>query len=122
MGVFFHQLFQSESWKLYRNLGVFSFTFAAKDNAFAVLGLPDALSRTKGVDPSGLLHRELRPVELLAARGKELGDVLDGVVSRPGVAAAAWRARALPVTLVHRALVFVLVVVMPLGVVGIAIG
>src|SRR5258707_12372639 len=34
--VLFHQLFQSESWKLYRNLRVFSFTFATIHHSLAI--------------------------------------------------------------------------------------
>src|SRR5438270_4092068 len=64
--VFFHQLFQSESWKLYRNLGVFSFTFTPVHHSLAIFGVFHALSGTKRRATCRLLHRNLRPVELFA--------------------------------------------------------
>ena len=45
--VLFHQLFQSESRELYRNLGVFSFTFAPIDNSLAVFRVFHALPGTE---------------------------------------------------------------------------
>src|SRR5215467_13561956 len=107
MRVLFHQLFQPESWKLYRNLGVFSFTFAPVDHPLTVLRVFHALAGTKRVPARGLLYRQLRPVELFAARSEELGDVVDGVVFRSGISTAfglGAGARALPAGSIRHAL------------------
>src|SRR5689334_17869519 len=128
MSVLFHQLFQSESWKLYRNLGVFSLAFAAEDHALTILGMLHTLSGTKRAAACGLVYRDLWPGKLLAARGKELRNVIDGVVARTVIAvapgpglnpgtAAALIALAL---IVCRALVFIFVAVVALAVVGFA--
>src|SRR5438309_10828449 len=78
--VFFYQFFQSESWKLYRNLGVFSFTFAPIHHSLAIFRVFHALSGTKRAAARRLLHRNLRPIKLLAARSKEVGNVVNGIV------------------------------------------
>src|SRR5215471_7625879 len=70
--VLLHQLFQSESWKLYRNLGVFSFALALVDSALTVFRMPDTLSWTKRPATATFLDRHLRSRKLLAARGKKL--------------------------------------------------
>src|SRR5262249_4266865 len=117
--VLFHQLFQSESWKLYRNLGVFSLAFALIDNSFAILGMFHALARTKRSSAGTLLHRDFRPRELLSARSKELGDIVDRVVLWPGIAAAITRlGPGRSALLIGRhALVFIFIAVMPLTVI-----
>src|SRR4249920_4091353 len=87
MRVLFHQLFQSESWKLYRNLGVFSLTFATIHHALAIFRVFHALAGTERAAARGLLHWNLRTVELLAPRGKKFGNVVDGIVLGAGIAA-----------------------------------
>src|SRR6267154_909923 len=87
--VLFDELFQSESWKLYRNLGVFSFTFTPIHHSLAIFRVFHALSRSKRTASSRLLHRDLRPVELLASRGKEVGNVVNGIVLGTSISAIA---------------------------------
>src|SRR5262249_31102827 len=124
--VFLHKLFESEPWKLYRNLGAFSFAFPAVHHTFAILGMSHALSGTK-CRPAGLLLRRLGRSsgqgKLLPARSEELGDVVDRVVLGPGVTAGACsRARRLSATCRRfvDTLVFIFVAVVRLAVDGTA--
>src|SRR5712672_297247 len=87
--VLFDELFQSESWKLYRNLGVFSFTFPPIHHSLAIFRMFHALAGTKRAAACHLLHRNLRPVELLASRGKEVGNVVNGIVLGTSISAVA---------------------------------
>src|SRR6478609_9518042 len=111
MRVLFYQLFQSESWKLYRNLGVFSLTFTPVDHSLAIFRVFHALSGTKRATARRLLHGNLRPVELLAPRGKKFRDVVDGIVLGAGIAAIArlGPGRRLPPGMRRRALVFIFI-------------
>src|SRR5262245_15235090 len=92
--VFLYELLESEPWKLYRNLGAFTFAFPAVDHAFAVLRMADALAGTKR-RPAGFLLRRLGrglgQGKFLAPRGEEFRDVVNGVVPWTRVAAAAAR-------------------------------
>src|SRR5438445_1941414 len=81
LGVLLYQLLQTEARELYRNLGLFTFSFALIDQAFAIFGMAHLLSRTESSIASGLLQRHLGNVEFLAARGKELGNVINRVVT-----------------------------------------
>src|ERR1041385_3827214 len=116
MRVLFHQLFQSESWKLYRNLGVFSLAFALIHNSFAIFGMFDALPRTERAAAGTLLHGDFRARELLTPRGKELGNIVDGVVFWPGISAAITRLGSCRSALLigRHALVFIFIAVVPL--------
>src|SRR5882757_2554295 len=78
--VLLHQLLQTEARELYRNLCIFPISFALIDRPFAVFRMLDLLSGTKSALARGLFHRQLRDMELLAAGGKKLGNVVDGVV------------------------------------------
>src|SRR5215469_12033948 len=78
-----HQFFQAESWKLYSNLGVFSFAFALVDRALAILRVPDTLAWPERLPALRFIHLNLRPGEFLAPRSKELSDVVNGVVFWP---------------------------------------
>src|SRR5579863_4341593 len=111
LGILLYQLFQAESWKLYRNLGVFPIAFAPVDRAFTIFGVSDALARLESSPSSCCGHLYLRPAKLLATRGKELGNVVDGVISRPGVRRTLLRLR----TAILRTLIFVLVSVVAAG-------
>src|SRR5690242_8489509 len=119
MRVLFYQLFQSESWKLYRNLGVFSLTFAPVDHSLAIFRVFHALAGTKRAAARGLFHRKLRPVELLASRSKEFGNVVYGIVLGTGIPAVTrlGPGRRLPAGVRRRALVFILIAEMALAVI-----
>src|SRR5215469_2866298 len=82
-----HQFFQAESWKLYSNLGVFSFAFALIDSTFAIFRMFHPLAGPERSSALRLLHRNLRPCELLAARSEELSYVVDRVVLWARIAA-----------------------------------
>src|SRR5205823_2281364 len=75
--IFLDQLLQTESWELYRNLRVLTFSFAQVDGALAVLGVANLLAGAEASFAFGLLYRDFRQVELLAAGSEELGDVID---------------------------------------------
>src|SRR5580658_5065584 len=111
LGILFHQLLQAEARKLYSNLGFFAFSFALVDRPLAIFGMPNLLARPESALAGGLFDRRFWHTELLPARGKELGNVLDGVVglgrSRGLLAAGLSRARSPACALV---LVFVGVV------------
>src|ERR1019366_7231513 len=111
LGVFLDQLFQAESRKLYRNLRIFPVPLAFVHRAFAVLGMTDALSGPESSASGGLGNLNLGPRKLLPARGEELRNVVDGVVGRPAILAAL----RLVATVMRRALIFILVSVMPAG-------
>src|ERR1019366_9721680 len=111
LGVFLDQLFQTESRKLYRNLRIFPVTLAFVHRAFAVFGMTDALSRPESGASGGLGNLNLGPRKLFPARGEKLRNVVDGVVGRPAILAAL----RLFATVVRRALIFLLLSVMPAG-------
>src|SRR5215469_14564510 len=85
--VLLHQLLQAEPRKLYRNLGFFTLSFPPVDGALAVFRMADLLTGAKAAPARGRLHWNLRHAEFLAARGEELGDVLDRVISSTRVSA-----------------------------------
>ena len=93
---------------MYRNLRVFAFSFALEDHAFAVFWVTDFLAGTKSFFAFGLFYLDFGDAEFLAARGEELGDVVDGVVVFAGIL---WRSgnRLFDLGLPTRALVFVFV-------------
>ena len=68
--------------ELHRDLGVFAIAFALIHRTFAILWMPNALSGTESSFPARLFHLDLRRVELLPARGKELRNIVDRVVGR----------------------------------------
>src|ERR1700757_3072231 len=70
LGILLHQLLQPEPRELYRNLGVFPISFSLVDGALSVFRMPHFLAGAEA---------------LLPPRGKELGDVVDGVVALAGV-------------------------------------
>src|ERR1700733_3500557 len=80
LGILLHQLLQAEARKLYRNLGFFAFSFSLVDGSFAIFGMADLLAGTESAFAGGFCWRCFGDGELLAAAGKEFGDVLDGVV------------------------------------------
>src|ERR1700736_4278668 len=80
LGILLHQLLQAEARKFVRNLGFFALPFALVDGSFSVFGMPDFLAGTKTALASGLFYWRFRDSELFAARGEDLGDVLDRVV------------------------------------------
>src|SRR5581483_10265002 len=88
LGVLLHQCFQAEAWKLYSNLGVFAFSFAAKHRSLAEFGVANFLTGPESALPGRLRNGHSGPGKLLAARGEELGDVVDRVVGRAGVGSA----------------------------------
>src|SRR5262252_8004604 len=107
LGVLFHQLLQTETRELYRNLRLFPISFPLIDSTLAVFGVADFLAGEESFLAFRLFDREFGQIELLAPRGEELGDVVDGVVS------LGRSLRLLPSRLGPMgALVFVLVVVM----------
>src|SRR5437899_6430787 len=75
--ILLHQLLQSEARELYRNLGLLAFSFALIDRSFAIFWMPHFLPGTKSSPAFWLLNRQLGNGELLPARGKELGNVID---------------------------------------------
>src|ERR1700731_1820376 len=113
--VLFHQLFQSESWKLYRNLGVFSFTFTPIHHSFAIFRMFHALSGTKRTATGWLFHWDLRPVEFLAPRGKEVGNVVNGIVLGTSISAVARLGAGLLAHIRRCALIFIFIAVMALA-------
>src|ERR1019366_9878265 len=94
LGVFLDQLFQTESMKLYRNLGVFPIAFAMIDHSFAIFGVVDAVSLAQSAPSGALVEVHLRAGKLFAARGEKVGDVVDGIVGRAGVGGLGRRAAA----------------------------
>src|SRR6201994_1362612 len=109
LGILLHQLLQPEPRELYRNLGIFPISFSLEDGAFPVFRMTHLLPRTKAFLSFGLLDHGLGQTKLLSPRGKELGNVVDGVVAFAGVGGlGAFRALPLPAG----ALVFVFVGVM----------
>src|SRR5208282_3030527 len=78
--VLLHQLLQSEARELYRNLSFFAFSFSLVDRPFAIFGMPHLLPGAESALAGRLFHPRFRDGKFLAARGKELGNVLDGVV------------------------------------------
>src|SRR5665213_689048 len=84
LGELLHQLFYAVPFKLYCNLRVVPFAFAAKDGAHAVFGVADARALAQAGAASGCGDVEFRPGgpsaaagKLLSARGEEAGDVVD---------------------------------------------
>src|SRR5437667_1678756 len=75
--ILFHQLLQAEARELYRNLGLFAFSFALIDCSFAIFWMPHFLPGTKSSPTFRLLNRQLGNGELPPARGKELRNVID---------------------------------------------
>src|SRR6476469_6009695 len=126
MRVLFNQLFQSESWKLYRNLGVFSFTFTPVHHSLAIFRVFHALAGSKRATARRLLYRNLRPVELLAPRSKKVRNVVNGIVLGTSISAVrprpAQRRRGPGApgfgSVRGRALVFIFIAEMALAVVG----
>src|SRR5512140_1340346 len=111
--VLLDQLFQSESWKLYRNLGVFSFTFTPVHHSLAIFRVFHTLSGTKRAAARRLFDRNLRPVELLAPRRKEVGNVVNRIVLGTRISAVPrLGVSRLPTGMRRRALIFVLIAVM----------
>src|SRR5205085_10747927 len=106
LSILLDQLLQPEPWELYRNLRVFTVSFPLVHSALAIFGVPHLLSWAKAPLPFWLLDGHLGQVEFLAARGKELGDIVDGVVAFGRIGglrlAPGWR-------LPTRALIFVFV-------------
>src|SRR5437660_10980366 len=86
LGVLLHQLLQPEPRELYRNLGVFPISFSLVDGAFAIFWMTDFLSGAEAFLALGLLDDGLWQVELLPARRKQLGAIIDAVVAIAGVA------------------------------------
>src|SRR5215469_2111978 len=105
--VLLHQLLQTEARELYRDLGLFPISFPLIDSTLAVFGVAYFLAGPESLLAFRLFDREFGQVELLAPRGEELGDVVDGVVSL-GRSLRLLPSRLGPMC----ALVFVLVVVM----------
>ena len=79
--IFLHQLLQTEARKLYRNLGLFTVSFALVNGALAIFRMPHLLSRTKSLLALRPLNRQFRQAELLSARCEKLRDVVNGVIS-----------------------------------------
>ena len=97
LGILLHQLLQPEPRELYRNLGVFPISFSLVDSALAVFRVADFLPRAEALLAFGFLDDCLRHIEFLAARGEELGDIVDRVVALAGVGRlGAFRTLALP--------------------------
>jgi hypothetical protein len=70
---------------LYRKLGFVSVALALEYRSLAILRMSYALAGAESGLPSRRWHRNLRTGKLLAARGEEVGDVVNRVVGRPGV-------------------------------------
>ena len=81
--VLLYQLLQSEARELYRNLGIFTFSFALIDRAFAIFGMADFLPGAESFLALWLFYGHFGKAELLSPRGEELGNVVDGVVGPP---------------------------------------
>src|ERR1700756_1161579 len=79
--VFLHQLLQAEARELYRNLGFFTFSFALVHRTLAIFGMADLLSRSESSLTFDVFHLPFWQLEFAATRGKELGNVVDGVVT-----------------------------------------
>src|ERR1700688_4081300 len=112
--VFLNQLLQAEARKLYSNLGFFAFSFSLVDGSFAVFGMANFLAGAEATHAGGRFQRNFRDGKLLAATGKKLGYVLDGVVGlgwSRGLLAGCRDAVVLPAC----ALVFVFVGVVSIG-------
>src|SRR5581483_173835 len=84
--VLLHQLLQTETRELYRNLGIFPISFALIDRAFAIFWVANLLAGPEAFLAGGRLNRNLGQRELLPPRGKKLGNVVDRVVGLAGVA------------------------------------
>src|SRR5208282_2545459 len=84
--ILLYQLLQAEARELYRNLGFFAFSFSLVDRALAIFRMAHLLPGAESALASRLFDRRLGNAEFLSPRGKELGDVLDGVIghSRSG--------------------------------------
>src|SRR6266852_8487637 len=83
--ILLHQLLQTEARELYRNLGIFTFSFALVDGAFAIFRMANFLSRAEALSAFGLFDRQFGDAELLASRGEKVGNVLNRVVGLAGV-------------------------------------
>ena len=59
LGEFFNQLFHCRTLKLYCNLRVFPVAFAAKDDAFAIFWMADALAAPESSRAGGCGNVEL---------------------------------------------------------------
>src|SRR5262249_48022663 len=77
LGVLLHQLLQTKSRELYRNLGLFPISFALVDGSLAVFGMANLLARPKALLAGRRLNRHLGQGKFLSPRGEELGDILD---------------------------------------------
>src|SRR5271157_2212644 len=120
LGVFLDQLFQTELGKLYKNLRVGPIALALEYRPFTVLGMTHALSGAESGVPGGFWGLDFWPRKPLPTRGKELRDVVDGVICRSAVRTAT---RCLAAR-VSRTLVLVFVGVVPAApvVAGVGVG
>src|SRR6266704_1165047 len=126
MRVLLHQLLQSESRELYRNLSGFSFTLSTIDDSFAILRVFHPLSGPESMAACGLLHRYLGAVELLTTRSKKVGNIVDRIVFGAGIPAGfrlGWGSSARrSIRGGHRALIFIFIAVVPVSVIVAGMG
>src|SRR4029077_6582114 len=83
--ILLHQLLQTDARELYRNLGIFTFSFALADGAFTIFRMGNFFSRAEAPSAFGLFDRQFGDAELLASRGEKVGNVLNRVVGLAGV-------------------------------------
>src|SRR5579872_3865670 len=111
LSVLLHQLLQTEARKLYRNLGLFTVSFAMIDGAFAIFGMLHLLPGPKSLFAFGFIERQLRYGKFLPARCEKLRDVVNRIVTASRVSRSPRLAGSAPV---RTALIFILVSVVSL--------
>lgn len=77
LGELLHKLFNAEPRKLYRNLCIFSVTFAFENDSLTIFRVSNALAATKTGFARRLGNGNLGPRELLTAGCKKLCEVVD---------------------------------------------
>src|SRR5271166_3657440 len=85
LGILLDQLLQTEARELYRNLGLFTFSFSMINRAFAIFGMAHLLPWLETLLAPGLLHQRFRDAEFLSPRGEKLGNVVDRIVTASGI-------------------------------------
>src|SRR3954447_14228262 len=83
--VLLHQLFDTVTRELNADFSILTFAFALEHRSLAVFRMAHPHAWLEADATAGRLNVHLRTGELLAARGEELGDVVDRVVALAGV-------------------------------------
>ena len=69
--ILLHQLLQTEPRELYRNLGIFPFSFALVDGAFAIFRMANLLSRAEALLAFRLFDRQFGTLNFLPREAKK---------------------------------------------------